>query len=61
MHALLDLVNALLGLLSLPFSPRRKGERPSPEEHTHRLLLLIIFGAIAFFGGIIWLANHLPN
>ena len=62
MHHLLDVIDALLNLLSIPFPLwRRKGEKLTQTEEAHRIILLMTFGAMLVIGLIIWLANFLSR
>jgi len=57
-HHFLEIIAAILDLLSLPFSGRRrKGERPSQMEEAQRAVLLITFGMVFVVVGIIWIAG----
>jgi hypothetical protein len=59
MHHLVEVIQAILDLLSLPFTSRRKGEPRSQVDEAQRVALLIIFGAVVVIGSIIWFANFL--
>jgi hypothetical protein len=62
MHHLLDVIDALLNLLSIPFPRwRRKGEKRTQLEEAQRIILLITFGAILIISVIIWFANYLGH
>ena len=60
MHLVLEIIQAVLDFLSLPFPLRRPKDRKlSQLEEAQRVIFLMMISMFLVIGSIIWLANFL--